>query len=120
MSKLFIIALITASLARALHAHAGGDESNRPENTVASPCVTNADGRPGKNNQGPGAGRGGKGGTIVLKGKRPARCRSAHRGRRRQRKPRPRCRRRRRRWNDQILKTGPPTGREQRGPRSKA
>ncbi|HKD25350.1 MAG TPA: hypothetical protein VKC66_05470 [Xanthobacteraceae bacterium] len=80
MSKLFIIALITASLARALHAHAGGDESNRPENTVASPCVTNADGRPGKNNQGPGAGRGGKGGTIVLKGKRPDGCVSANGG----------------------------------------
>src|SRR5262249_58796941 len=80
MSKLYIIALITASLARALHAHAGGDESNRPENTVASPCVTNADGRPGKNNQGPGAGRGGKGGTIVLKGKRPDGCVSANGG----------------------------------------
>jgi hypothetical protein len=80
MSKPFIIALVAASLPPALHAHAGGDESNRPENTVTSPCITNADGKPGKNNQGPGAGRGGKGGTIVLKSKEPDGCASANGG----------------------------------------
>ncbi len=80
MSKPLIITLAAASLASALYAHAGGDENNRPENTVASPCITNADGQPGKNNQGPGAGRGGKGGTIVLKGKQPDGCVSANGG----------------------------------------
>src|SRR5260221_5056642 len=93
MSKPLIIALVAASLAPALHAHAGGDESNRPENTVTSPCITNADGKPGKNNQGPGAGRGGKGGTIVLKGKEPDGCVSANGGDGGNRKPSPHARR---------------------------
>jgi hypothetical protein len=74
MSTPLIIALAAASLALALLAHAGGDGNNRPGNTVASPCITNADGQLGKDNQGPGAGRGGKGGTIVLKGKQPEGC----------------------------------------------
>jgi hypothetical protein len=80
MSKPLIIALAAVSFAPTLHACAGGDENNRPESTVASPCITNADGQPGKNNQGPRAGRGGKGGTIVLKGQQPDGCVSAKGG----------------------------------------
>ena len=80
MSKTLFLALAALSLAPALDACAGGDGNNRRENTAASPCMTNADGQPGKNNQGPGAGRGGDGGTIVLKGKQPDGCVSANGG----------------------------------------
>jgi hypothetical protein len=58
MSRTLIIALAAVSLTPTPYAHAGGDVDKRPENTAASQC-TNADGPPGKNNQGPGAGQGG-------------------------------------------------------------
>jgi len=80
MSKTVMIALAALSLAPALDACAGSDGNDRPENTAVSPCMTNADGQPGKNNQGPGAGVGGKGGTTVLKGKQPNGCVSANGG----------------------------------------
>jgi hypothetical protein len=79
MSKPLIIALAAASLALALLAHAGGNGNNRP-NAVASSCITNVDGQPGKNSQGRGAGWGGKGGTIVIKGNQPDSCVSANGG----------------------------------------
>jgi hypothetical protein len=80
MSKPLIIALAAASLALAILAHAGGNGNNRPKHAVASACITNVDGQPGKNSQGRGAGRGGKGGTIVVRGKQPDGCVSANGG----------------------------------------
>jgi hypothetical protein len=81
MSKILMIALAAAAaLAPGLAAQAGGDGKDQPKNTAAAPCIANADGQPGKNNQGPGAGQGGKGGTIVLNGQQPADCASANGG----------------------------------------
>ena len=80
MSKITMIALAAAALAPGLAAHAGSDRNDPPENTAASRCTANADGQPGRNNQGPGAGQGGKGGAIVLNGAQPDRCVSANGG----------------------------------------
>ncbi len=79
MSKIVIISLAAAALAPGFAAYACADR-NPPENTAATKCITNADGQPGKNNQGPGAGRGGKGGSIALDGKQPDGCVSANGG----------------------------------------
>jgi len=80
MPKVLIIALAAAAFAPGLAAHAGTGSNDPPENTAASRCIADADGQPGKNNQGPGAGQGGKGGDIVLKGEQPAGCVSADGG----------------------------------------
>jgi hypothetical protein len=80
MPKVLIIALAAAALAPSLAAHAGDDGNDRPENTAPSECIVNADGQPGKNNQGSGAGQGGKGGAIALQGERPDGCVSANGG----------------------------------------
>jgi hypothetical protein len=80
MSKITIIALAAAALAPGLAAHAGGNRNEPPENSAASRCIANADGQPGRNNQGPGAGQGGKGGAIVLNGEQPGGCISANGG----------------------------------------
>jgi hypothetical protein len=77
MSKIMIVVLAAAALAPGLDAHAGSDRNDPPENTAASRCIANADGQPGKDNQGPGAGRGG---TIVLNGEQPDGCASANGG----------------------------------------
>jgi hypothetical protein len=80
MPKVLIIALAAAAFAPGLAAHAGTDRNDPSENTAASPCIANADGQPGKNNQGPEAGQGGKGGAIVFEGEQPDGCVSANGG----------------------------------------
>jgi len=76
MSKLMMVTLATMVLAiPSISAAARNDRSK-----AHPPCVTNADGQPGKDNQGPNAGNGGKGGTIDLNGTLPSGCVSANGG----------------------------------------
>jgi hypothetical protein len=84
MNTKLIIALaatliaLTAAQLPAYSAQADDDDDDQPGNKT--PCIVNADGAPGKNNQGPGAGQGGKAGTIILNGKLPDGCVSASGG----------------------------------------
>jgi hypothetical protein len=57
-----------------------GPANAREQSGSWSRCIADADGQPGQNNQGPGAGQGGKGGTIVLNGEQPDGCASANGG----------------------------------------
>jgi hypothetical protein len=80
MSKLTMIALAAMALAIPSQVHAQANDDATPNGTAKPSCVLNADGKPGKNNQGAGAGNGGKGGTIALNGKKPDGCVSANGG----------------------------------------
>jgi hypothetical protein len=77
MSKLTMSTLATIMLAIPLPISAVAGKAR----SKADPsCVINADGQPGKDNQGASAGRGGTGGSIHLKGKLPGGCVSANGG----------------------------------------
>src|SRR4051812_14248798 len=80
MSKLTMITLAAMVFSVPLSTSANAASSSKQNSKAEPSCVTNADGQPGRSNQGSNSGQGGKGGTIELKGKLPGGCVSANGG----------------------------------------